>query len=548
MTKTKPPAALARALTPFGRIGRWLGFRWVFFFTMPIPFHPLILPVAVALTIGWSIYSAFSALAGQAGGQSTWIVLLGFAALLGVLLSLPVVVWFLLPFAAHLFQAGLVLTAMILLAVEVVAGREPAYLGLLPAAYALLFLVQRAGGLPWWRRLEREVQAFAPQSTGQATVAFAKREHSAEALIAGRDIARLFEPSWRKRDSGRMLHWLRPEDAEALRAAFGKHRPRNWEFHERDGAVLLTRPCERAEGETVTLSRKRLRTPFWLVTGLTELAARGGSARWRVIYGKAAIVGWLPIFSFFRFTSISGPQHNSLHLGFPRKDAGTLSAPERVDGHEFGTILLPRGDGGGVFDEMGLAALHAIIAEEARVRAADREKAIANIPAYWGRVSEDAAPKRIDLDTHSLLAEEVERIEIEAVPLILAMAERGRDNRDMVELLRAAALLEAVPLDRLEPHLAGIEALLNSRKLALQWDVSKVEDVAKLPTKTPLFAGNYAGFGLYLSRPSLYARLAVLSPGLARLNRNLETTVAEGEPGLLQQSKMIVTARRRSKA
>lgn len=549
MSKSKPSPLLLRLMAPFGRIGHMLGFRWVFpVSTLPVPYHPLILPLAVAALGIAAIQSAFAALTGSAEGQATWIVMLGIAAVLGLLLSLPVVVWFLLPFAVHLIQGVLVLVAMVLLAIEVLAGRASPLLGVLPAAYAALFVVQRLGGLPWWRRLEAEAQAFAPQPTGQATVAFAEREHSAETLIAGRAIARLFEPGWRKSETGRMLHWLRPDDAETLRAAFGEHCPREWKFQDRDGAVLLTRPCDRPDGEAITLSRGRLRTPLWLVTGLSELAARGPAGTWRMAYGKAQVVGWLPTFSFFRFTSISGPQHNSLHLGFPRKAAGTLPTPERVDGHELGNLLLPRGGDGELFDEAGLAGLHAIIAEEARIRAARRKEAIANLPAYWQRVADDQLPKSVDLDTHSLLTEESERIGESDVPLILTMAERARDNRDMLDLLRAAALLQAAPLDRLQPHLPRIEALLNSRKLALQWDVSKVHDVASLPKETPLFAGNYAGFGLYLSRPELYARLAGISPALARVDRSLQERVESGEPGLLKSSKLIVSRRRRSKA
>lgn len=549
MTKTKPSPLLLKLMAPFGRIGHMLGFRWVFpVSTLPVPYHPLILPLAiVALGIA-AIQSAFTALTGSSDGQATWIVLLGIAVLLGILLSLPVVVWFLAPFGAHLVQAGLVLVAMILLAIEVLSGRAPPLYGLLPAAYALLFVFQKLGGKPWWRRLEAEAQGFAPQPTGQATVAFAKHDHSAEALIAGRAIARLFEPGWRKREKGRMLHWLRPEDAEALQAAFGKHRPRKWQFKERDQAVLLTRPCVRPEGDTVTLSRRRLRTPLWLVTGMSELAARGPAGTWRIAFGKAQVVGRLPIFSLFRFTSISGPQHNRAYVGFPRKDAGELPRPERVDGHEFGNLLLPRSADEGVFDDAGLAGLHAIIAEEARVRAARREEAIANLPAYWQRIAEDQPAKLIDLDIHSLLTEEGERIGERDVPLILTMAERARDNRDMVELLRAADLLQAAPLERLQPHLPRIEALLNSRKLALQWDVSEVEDVASLPKETPLFGGNYAGFGLFLDRPELYARLAGISPAIARVHRTLQNTTEKGEPGLLKSAKLIVSHRRRSKA
>ena len=44
------------ALAPFGRIGHKLGWRWIFYFTFPIPYHSwlaLSLPVLLAGWVAW---------------------------------------------------------------------------------------------------------------------------------------------------------------------------------------------------------------------------------------------------------------------------------------------------------------------------------------------------------------------------------------------------------------------------------------------------------------------------------------------------------------
>lgn len=526
---------------PLGSWGRRLGFRWVFpIGTLAVPFHPLILPGALLGILGWSLWSAWQAVLGL-GSSGDWAVLLDLGLLLGVPMSIPVLCWFVFALGGRLVQTVLFAAAMIRLSLECWLGRVDPLWAILPGAYAGLFLVQWLLGPVWLRRLEREAAGFTPQDPAQSTVALAKFNHGALELIADCAIPSLYRPPSRGTHKAKHYHWLTKSDADELRGAMGDDLVPGWEFEPRDGAVLLVREGASAPSSAIQLQEGKLRTPLWLVTGLSRIEAKGCGRHWRLIHGEAMTVQPIPLMNLYRFTSISGSHYNRLVAGFPRRKTATLAKPEVANSRQFTLLFPPRETGPGAFDKAGLPALYAEIAAHKRNRMEDRQRAIANVPTFWQAVASDRRLSLLDRESMEVLREEPERLSVAQVGIVLDWLERARDRRDTLQLLGAARLLSAFPDDHLAPHRERLEELFNSQSLALQWEIHKVADRKPLPRKLPLLAGTYGGFGLFLSCPSLYAKLARISPSLAEVERLLQRRLASGEPGLCTTARMLVT-------
>lgn len=77
--------------------------------------------------------------------------------------------------------------------------------------------------------------------------------------------------------------------------------------------------------------------------------------------------------------------------------------------------------------------------------------------------------------------------------------------------------------------------------LALQWNLLEVTDRKNVPDGAPMFMGSIAGFGLYLAKPDLYRKLALLSPRLARIADKLARRMESDELGLAKRFTFIVS-------
>jgi hypothetical protein len=526
---------------PFGPWGRKLGFRWAFpIGTLAVPFHPLFLPAALLGILGWTAWSVWQAIAG-AGGLENSIMMLILALGLGLLMSIPVLCWFVFALGGRLVQSVLFLAAMILIAVDCWQGQISIIWVILPGAYVGLFAVQLLLGPVWLRRIEREAANFAPQDQGQDPVALARFNHSARDLVAACAIPSLFCPPLKGTIKAKHYHWLTEDDARDLTEAMGEGQVPGWKFEPRDGAVLLVREDAAPPRSAILLQEGKLRTPLWLVIGLSRIEAKGCGRHWRLTYGDAMTVQPIPLMNLFRFTSISGSHYNQLVAGFPRRKAATLAKPEVANTREF-TLLFPLREGDAeAFDKAGLPALHAAIAEHKRKRMNERELAIANVPAFWQALASGKMLLLLDRESVQVLRDEPERLSADQAIPVLDWLERARDQRDPAQLLGAARLLHAFPDYLLTPHCERLEKLFNSESLALQWEIHKVVDRKPLPRNLPLLAGTYGGFGLFLSCPSLYAKLAGVSPRLANIESLLQRRLASGEAGLCTVPKMIVS-------
>ena len=64
-----------RALAILGRVGRALGFRWVFpIGTLPVPFHPAFLPLVLATLVVWTVSSLVGLVSGASDGAGGSVV------------------------------------------------------------------------------------------------------------------------------------------------------------------------------------------------------------------------------------------------------------------------------------------------------------------------------------------------------------------------------------------------------------------------------------------------------------------------------------------
>ena len=544
MVKRKPASFEARFQAPFGVWGKRLGFRWVFpIGTMPVPFHPLVLPLALGVILAVAVRAALAAPIGVGAGETTWAALLILSALLGAVMSLPVVVWFAAMLGGRLIQAVMILAAMILLGIEAYQGRVPSAWGILPGTYFALFAVQALLGKLFVRRLLSEQDGLMPQAIGQMSVAMGDFEHSAEGLIEACDVPRLYCPPLKGTIEAKQYHWLAPEDAAALAGTWGEEPPPGWKLKEFPGATLLTREKALRPRDAIVLRKGRYTAPLWLATGLRQIEARGGGRRWRILSGTAQTVRPVPLFNLFRFTSLSGVSHNQWVAGFPRAKAAELPDPDYARSRDFALLLPPRGADGGIHDKVGLPALHAEIAKTLVQRAAAQAAAIANLPAFWAANAGTATPTRLHGATIDVLCANPHLLRVDQVSVALDWFERERDARSMVGVLSAAKLIEAFASEHLASHAPRLREIFNSQKLALQWDLPNVPDRKILPRDTPLWVGTIAGFGLCLSRPELYAKLGLISVELAAIERGLRARLASDEPGLRQNATLVVSHR-----
>lgn len=535
MVKHNPKGASWIAQGPLGPWGRKLGFRWVFpFGTLPLPFHPLLLPLTLLVSLLMAAWSAYGAIVGV-GGEWSWLAFLLVAALLGLLLSIPIVSWFVAATGGLYVQAVLFPLAMILLAIDVLTGRAHPALGLLPASYAALFAVQALFGKAYLRRIERERASFQVSAAGQASFALAAFMHESRDLITGCDIVRLQCPALGSTKKAAMYHWLSHEDASALEAAWGAYPMPGWTLVPDRGGVLLTRPCQAPPAHAIRLTSGPLRTPLGLVTGLRAITARGAGKHWRLVHGQGQVIKPIPVFSLFRWTSLTVSGRNHWTIGFPRRTIGDLPMPEGQSSRTFSHILPPRGEDGGMHDKDGLAELHALIAarNEALARALNRVRA--GLPRFWARLPTLTQATREDVHAVDLLVEEPTLLPADKAAQVLDWIDRLVDASDRWSLLCAARLLGSFPDAVLAPLADRLHAQFNSRRVALQWQLGEGFAIRDLPKHTPIYYGTIAGFGLLLAHRPLYERLAAIDPRMAKVLRELDRQIAAGEPGLSQR-------------
>ena len=263
-------------LDPFGRLGRALGFRWIFpIGTMAIPYHPLIPVVVLATPAIWLVSTLAGAIGGSTGGaQWPWMILAG--VLLAIPLSIPILNWAFRAFGALLVQSLLFLAAMVALAADVVTGRAAPVWAVLPAGYVLVYIVQRVGGLLRVRGYRRMIAAYAPVCAGARPLVVQSddRFFAVDAIRQGlAERAHIAPPSY---DGSRIIEPMDQAEVTALEELNHKHLPRSWRIDGSAPHITINRPGELPVGPTVTIATERVGRRIGNGPGMT---------RWRISAG-----------------------------------------------------------------------------------------------------------------------------------------------------------------------------------------------------------------------------------------------------------------------
>ncbi len=328
--------AVQRAQAPFGRVGRALGFRWVFpVGTMPIPYHPLIglalligIPAAMLLEIAGTV-------AGFGGGDGgRWMIPFFAGLALGIPLSIPIVNWLMMVFAGPLLQGMLFGGSMIMLSAEIASGDSNPQLAVLPAAFVGLYLAQLIGGPIMVRRIQATNAAFMPVDPGVRPVVIEGDS------IAGSYGRWLFDhinlglvhvlANDRPRNPVSARRFARPNaaDFKLVEAAIDRARPDGWSMNREKGEI--TAPGAEPPADAIRVRIASHRVPLWLVTGhrtLIEIEVDGRIRR--LIGGEAKVISAVPLFTAFYWVALVGK--SEWVLGFSRKKSAELAMARVYD-------------------------------------------------------------------------------------------------------------------------------------------------------------------------------------------------------------------------
>ena len=491
-----------RRLVFLTRLFHALGFRWVFVWTMPIPFHPLIplaMLVAIPVLIAWRIAQVAT---GGSGG-ATWTGLLAAAALLAIPLTIPIVNWFALVFRLAHIQALLIGGAMLLLAVEVALGRAPPGLAALPLAYAALYLVQRIGGPIALRRIEQENAAFTPIDPGTRQIIFEGDTVAGSYgswLIRHCDVAEVIVTPSLRQIRGIIpmdKHYARLPLAEVaeVRDAIDAACVSGWSIGD-DG--ILTMPGAAPQPDAIRIRTRRHRSPLWMISGeRLTMEIECDHRVQRLVGGNAALVGNLPLFVAFRWIAIFGGTSHWA-VGFARNKPTILGTSRIYDMLENALPPLPEGGATRFADPAAQIAETKRRAEENR---AEAREALDKLLATAG----DDDPYYVS--TYELLR--YPEVVIGHGERLCDALLKAKDADDKRAVTTFAQLIGVLPDEEYAALSGRLIALLNSKALAFRLlggdDPNLVNAPARERDKHVI-----GGFSLVKNAPRLYERLSEL--------------------------------------
>ena len=517
----KPPSPSPgglRRLIFLTRLFHALGFRWVFVWTMPIPYHPLV-PIVMIVAVPLLIAQRVVAVVGGGTGGVTSGSLVGGAGVIALLLTIPIVNWFAMVFRLPLIQGMLIGGAMILTAVDVAAGRASPWVAAFPIGFVALYLMQRIAGPPALRALERANAAFTPVDPGGRQVVFEGDTVAGSYgswLIRNCDLAEVLVTPCPRQYRGivpmdQQYARLPQGDVAAVRDALEAARTSGWSVSD-DG--ILAMPAASPRPDAMRIRTRRHRSPLWLLAGdrLTlEIDCDG--RRQRLVGGNAAPVGNVPLFVFFRWIAIFGGNSHWV-VGFARTKPVVLG-PSRI--YDMLERALPPLPGGGATRFAATDGLIAEMTRRADDNRAEAREALAQLIATVG----DDDPAYVS--TYELLRyPEVVAGQGERLCDALLRAKQADDQRAAIVFARLLGALSDEEFAALSDRLI---ALLNSKTLAFRLLGGDDPDLVNAP-RSERDKHVIGGFRLVHEAPRLYERLGelgeparVLILGLGKVGR-----------------------------
>ena len=478
------------ALAPLGRLGRALGFRWIFFFTFPIPFHPLLyraIPVAV---IAWLVWLAIG------GGDVDWSSPLILAGILAIPLSVPFLQWILFAFRIHFVQAAMLPAALVLLLVAAAKGEQPLWLATLRIA---LFAIHAAAAwhgrrkIKAWQADNASVDSL-PDRTGPLPPLLVRGKpgigYTASALLE-----RLALPAIHYEDDHGCHFLLRTDDSAAIerltelkRSGLGIT-----QLDKRQERRTISVPAEPPAGAVILEPAPKPEGSAFLRGGVAGVQAIAPGAPPLVYwYGRPSPLSWFPGFYFFMHLRLGSTASYSPAFGLtpaqPRalgkhgeeqSAYAALANAHRLDGPPPPTFADPEEVRGQI-----QAVLDARLGPD--LEALDR---LIAAPQLWMR-----------RDLKELI--KLPRLYADRAPELVAALRVARDAHHVDSAILLATLISKLPEDAYQGIGDELLELLDSKSLAgrLVWD-DPVDENGR---------PKFEGFRLLALVPALYARLGEL--------------------------------------
>jgi len=504
MASRKGKSGWFLAQGPLGAWGRRLGFRWVFpIGTLPVPFHPLILPLALAGILAWTVRGVVDLVAGNStvGG---WPGLLVSAGFLGLGMSVPILSWMLMALGGRVIQAFLILAAVVLIAAEGVAQGGVWQLAIATGFFGL-WIVQAIVGRLIKRRLLARWQTFQPATVADRPVVVGHNFTDGTPIdwMHRLNFSEVWETNYANNDRGRGHFRLDDAAVAEVRNTAAGVMPDDWKLIEREAFSVLEYSGP-LPADAIRLTHRTWKCPLGaLAPGLVEITVGDGDAR-SLVVGAVQPVLPLPFFEVFHWTAIFGGK-SQWRVGFAYGKGDRIGAL----GSRFeGVLLLP--DVARPVSRSRLDALLTALAADC----ARRQEAFAELKLAVATDPEGYTRHRLTLGQLQQAGPDL--LGEDAGPFLLDWLHRARDARKRDGVIVAAGLIAKLSDEAFAALADELFQTLNSRKLALEWELVPGFDPAPLPKETPRF-GNYGGFGLIFRQPKLYIRLGEIHPPLRPL-------------------------------
>jgi hypothetical protein len=457
------------ALALLGRLFHLLGFRWIFWWTLPIPYHPLV-PVLLLLTPAVLVVRSVQRIFEGAATPVSWSTFLVTGLALTLPLSLPIFNMVFLALRVQLAQGACFLAAMVLLTAEVITGRTAHPLAIFPilyfGAHAWQFVQSRR--LP--AQIRQQAKDYRPVALGGRAVELQGEQLWSEAtellksgvtnIVCCNDSERTGSVSL----AGNSAVLISAEDGKKFHEMMPKSmRPEGWNMV--SGTVIQTPGYETEPAVKITWNSLPLsqRKP----TGKKVTICDGDDCQ-EVISAEYSTVMPVPLFMLFYMLAWSGNGRSFWICGFWRGRTQPIGLPRPSRYSSVSPSLFAPGapaqpiDAGPLFER--LEAAQRWMQKEARTQLVDY---------LAGKI-------RYPLQVHRLIARPhtLAGLGAELCDLVI----RSKERRDEAGARLGAELLAVIHPDEFRSLRERLIPILGSRILALRWEITPELDRAPLPS------------------------------------------------------------------
>jgi hypothetical protein len=504
------------ALALLGRLGHALGFRWIFWWTLPIPYHPLV-PVLLLLTPAALVVRTVQRLFEGTPAPVSWPAFLITGLVLAIPLSFPIFNMMFFALRVQLAQGACFLAAMVLLAAEVIVGRTASPLAILPILYFGAHAWQFAQSRRATARIRRQAKDYRPLALGGRAVELQGEQIWSEAtellksgvtnIVCCNDSERTGSVSL----AGNSAVVISAEDGRKFQEMMPKSmRPDGWNMV---GPTVIQTPGYETEPE-VKIAWDSLPTSQRKPTGKRVTICDGDDCQ-EVISAEYSTVMPVPLFMLFYMLAWSGNGRSFWICGFWRGRTQPIGLPRPSRYSSFTpNLFAPEPpvqpvDAGPLFQRLEVAQRRML------------EEALTQLIDYLaGRIRYPVQVHRLMARPHTLAG-----LGADLCDSVLRAKERG----DEAGARLGAELLALIHPEEFRSLKERLIPILGSRILALRWELTPDLDPAPLPIGCPRF-GKYGGYGLMEKVPQLWERLDELGTPGARITAALIREVGELAP------------------